>query len=1325
MKRLVLLALAACCAVVTTTAQTRYLDEVFSSVQVTSNVVYGQNITVLTALQGLPPAPQNLLMDVYQPVGDTETDRPLLLYFHTGNFLPQYMNGSPLGTKTDSAAVEICTRYAKMGYVVASVDYRLGWNPLAATQTERTLQLIQAAYRGVQDSRTAIRFFRKSVAESGDPYGIDGTKIGLIGEGTGGYITLASSTISNYNDIILNDAGAPISKFWYTSAAGYVPMVIESIHGNPDATTNTFAPATSGGFQLCMANHVGYPSMPNFQMNMGGALGDLNWLDQGDVPMVSFQTPHDPFAPYTTGVLVVPTTNELVVEVSGASHIHQEINGYAVNNNAVFVDADLPDPVSAINNGWDGLYPVQNSYVNGSPTEPYDSSPWQWWSPAAVQAYDAASGTNIYATQMSLNPTMGATEGRYWIDQIIDYNSPRMGLALGAITEADLTGGVRYIDEVFEEVEVTSNLTYGQNITVLTALQGLPPAPQNLLLDIYEPAGDTETNRPLILYFHTGNFLPQYINGGATGTKTDSSAVEICKRFARMGYVVASVDYRLGWNPLAATQSERTLQLIQAAYRGVQDSRTAVRFFRKSVAESGNPYGVDPNKIAMFGEGTGGYITMASATISNYNDIILNDAGQPITKFWYNSPGGYIPMVVETIHGNPDATTNTYAPASSGGFQLCMANHTGYSSNINFQINLGGALGDLNWLDQGDVPMISFQAPHDQFAPYTTGVLIVPTTNEPVVEVSGAYHVHQEINGYAISNNASFAEIGLPDPATAFGNQGWDGLYPVLNNYVNGAPTEPYDGSPWQWWDVPTVQAYDAANGTNIAATQLTLNPTMGAAEGKYWIGQIQDYVAPRLAASMDLAELGPGCNDTEACNYNALATTDDGSCTYAAAGFDCDGNPTVINGCTNPIACNYNNAATNNDGSCDYLNTTTLPVGASNPWLVGLTVTGTPLAPYAAGCETNGGVNPNLAVNGVILGNGTGGFQYLSNITDPTGLLGSLIPVASATAFSICGDNVAIQLAGNTLFLAENNGVYKTIVPVQGNQYLWVAPMSSFNLGCGNPAACNFTAACDLSVACTYPQTGYNCNGTCVADTDGDGICNPFEIVGCQNSTADNYNPNATDAGFCQFNGCNDATATNFDSTANTNDGSCTYLVTFRVNMSDVTVNAAGVHIAGSFQGWNPGSTDVPAVGYGVHEVTLQLQAGDYQYKFVNGNSWGQDESVGACGNGGNRTITVGSNATTAASCFGSCNLCPGCSNPMFLEYNPFSGADDGSCLTAIVEGCTYADATNYSAAANVDNGSCTFEASSCTGDLNEDGTVGTPDLLMFLAAFGTSCPN
>jgi hypothetical protein len=78
-----------------------------------------------------------------------------------------------------------------------------------------------------------------------------------------------------------------------------------------------------------------------------------------------------------------------------------------------------------------------------------------------------------------------------------------------------------------------------------------------------------------------------------------------------------------------------------------------------------------------------------------------------------------------------------------------------------------------------------------------------------------------------------------------------------------------------------------------------------------------------------------------------------------------------------------------------------------------------------------------------------------------------------------------------------------------------------------------------------------------------------------------------------------------------------------------------------------------------------------------------------------------------------------------MFLEYNPFNGEDDGSCITSITSGCTYADAENFDAAANVDDGSCVFGASSCGGDLNGDGAIGTPDLLAFLSTFGTPCPE
>ena len=72
------------------------------------------------------------------------------------------------------------------------------------------------------------------------------------------------------------------------------------------------------------------------------------------------------------------------------------------------------------------------------------------------------------------------------------------------------------------------------------------------------------------------------------------------------------------------------------------------------------------------------------------------------------------------------------------------------------------------------------------------------------------------------------------------------------------------------------------------------------------------------------------GCIDDTACNYNADATNDDGSCTYQTDPLlNCDG--TCINdadgdgvcdenevlGCTVEAACNYNPAATDNDGSC------------------------------------------------------------------------------------------------------------------------------------------------------------------------------------------------------------------------------------------------------------------------------------------------------------------------------------------------------------------------------------------------------------------------
>ncbi|MFM1931828.1 MAG: hypothetical protein RL226_1131 [Bacteroidota bacterium] len=386
----------------------------------------------------------------------------------------------------------------------------------------------------------------------------------------------------------------------------------------------------------------------------------------------------------------------------------------------------------------------------------------------------------------------------------------------------------RYLEEVFDDVEVTSDVVYGVNATVLYYSVLGEAIPEALELDLYEPAGDTETARPLILYFHTGNFLPHPQNGSPSGTRTDSTTVELCKRFARMGYVVASCDYRLGWNPIAPTQEERVNTLINAAYRGVQDARTAARYFRMTEAELANPYGIDPDRIVVWGQGTGGYISLAASTIDEYADIL-------IPKFIGSN---LLPMVIEQVNGDIFGTSVGVNPLDND--TLCYINHAGYSSDFQACVNMGGAMGDLSWLDAGDGPFISFHTPTDPFAPYTEGTVIVPVLNLPVVDVNGSYDVQEfcAANG----NNASFTIAGFDDAYSTAANNfndGLDGLFP----FVRPAGSEA-DSAPWEWWDPATNPNSDAGFATN---------PDMTAMKGMTFCDSIQMYAAPRLACALGL----------------------------------------------------------------------------------------------------------------------------------------------------------------------------------------------------------------------------------------------------------------------------------------------------------------------------------------------------------------------------------------------------------------------------------------------------------------------------------------
>lgn len=78
------------------------------------------------------------------------------------------------------------------------------------------------------------------------------------------------------------------------------------------------------------------------------------------------------------------------------------------------------------------------------------------------------------------------------------------------------------------------------------------------------------------------------------------------------------------------------------------------------------------------------------------------------------------------------------------------------------------------------------------------------------------------------------------------------------------------------------------------------------------------------------------------------------------------------------------------------------------------------------------------------------------------------------------------------------------------------------------------------------------------------------------------------------------------------------------------------------------------------------------------------------------------------------------GCTYPKAANYNPYYESDDGSCE---FNGCTDPVASNYNELANHNDGSCEYDFP-CPGDLNGDGTVGVPDLLVIIGNYGSNCP-
>ena len=334
----------------------------------------------------------------------------------------------------------------------------------------------------------------------------------------------------------------------------------------------------------------------------------------------------------------------------------------------------------------------------------------------------------------------------------------------------------RYIDNIFTDITIENDVIYGSNVTVFPTLLGFPPSVQDLVMDIYHPSGDTETNRPAIILLHTGSFLPAIINGQATGSKTDNAIVEQCMEFAKKGYVAVALSYRLGWNPYSDSEDVRRSTLIQAAYRSLQDTRTAIRFLRKSAQEN-NPYGLSCQMV-VGGLGTGGYISLASGSLNDYaTELTLPKFIDTSTDVTGDGVPDAVPYIIPEFMGDLNGTSEGVIPQvdfngdgeiDATDFVSCIPNHVGYSSAIDMSFNIGGALPDSSWIDAGEAPIASMHCYLDQFGPYEVGNVIVPTTNEFVIEAHGSQVVQRLSTQYG--NNAAFEGLSMSINDSWYGN---------------------------------------------------------------------------------------------------------------------------------------------------------------------------------------------------------------------------------------------------------------------------------------------------------------------------------------------------------------------------------------------------------------------------------------------------------------------------------------------------------------------------------------------------------------------------
>ncbi|HMN05855.1 MAG TPA: carboxylesterase family protein [Flavobacteriales bacterium] len=230
------------------------------------------------------------------------------------------------------------------------------------------------------------------------------------------------------------------------------------------------------------------------------------------------------------------------------------------------------------------------------------------------------------------------------------------------LSAQDCVGG-RYATFIFPFIDSIPAVQYGSN----TAVGG---GTQALRMDIYAPANDTLQKRPVVVMAFGGSFV--------TGSRADMAGLG--GMLARMGYVAVAIDYRVGF---FLPNSNTTMHAVQ---RCVHDMKGAIRFLRKTVAEDGNPYRIDPDRIIASGISAGGIGALHLTYMNEPSELPA-------------------PLVADSAQlGGMEGTSGPL----------------GYSSHVSACVSFSGALMDTTWIHPGDPPFCGIHETGDNVVPCFT-----------------------------------------------------------------------------------------------------------------------------------------------------------------------------------------------------------------------------------------------------------------------------------------------------------------------------------------------------------------------------------------------------------------------------------------------------------------------------------------------------------------------------------------------------------------------------------------------------------------------------